>query len=834
MKARALLFYRLLVRPMLAEPLRTALTLLAVALGVGVVVAIESAGRAAVGSFRSSLESVAGEADYEITAAGGLPEELLAKLSRLPVPVSLAARLEGSGRLAPFGTPVRLVGADLIAEAAWGPVRGQELLEVLREPRSVWCGRAVAARAGQTVRLVVHDAALDYTVRGRLEGAGLDSTVLLDIAAAQEALRKPGRLDRIEVRLPESASPDVEGRLREALPEGVELRPAGTRKEENRKMLAAFRWNLRVLSYIALIVGAFLIYNTIAVSVLRRRAEIGLLRALGATRGQVGAAFLAESALFGALGAALGLLAGRLMADGALRLMASTVDTLYATSSPAPLSFDAAIVGLAFAVGLLVAVASALAPAIEAARVAPVEALARGRYHWERRLAVPRNLLGALALASAAGLASLGPPLGGKPVLGYLAAVLLIAATALAMPALIDAVARLNLARLAGVETLIALRGLRASLGRSSVLAGALATAAAMTIAVAVLVGSFRETVSLWLEQQLSADFYLQPAAAAGAGRDATLDPALADELARLEAVAEVERFRAYDISFNGLPAYLAGVETELARRRGKLRFLAGQDREAILARLGTGDYAVVSEPFSAKHGLRPGDRLRLALGGEAVEFQLLGTYYDYSNERGYVVVDREVLRRYLPDPAPTSLAVYLEEDADRAAARAAIEGASAGRQIRLIANRELREEALRIFDRTFAITWALEAIAVSVAVIGMAGALLALVIDRRREVALLRFLGAEGYQIRRLLVAEAAALGLLALAAGGALGTLLALILVFVVNKQSFGWTIQLHWPVGVLAATLGLVYLATLVSALYPARVAQQLNPIEVIHEE
>lgn len=834
MRARARLFYRLLVRPMIAEPLRTTLTLLAVALGVGVVVAIESAGRAAAGSFRSSLETVAGEADYEITAAGGLPEELLAKLARLPAPLSLAPRVEGSGRLAATGGPVRLVGMDLIAEAARVPVRGQELFEALREPQSIWCGRAVATQPGQAIRVVVHDVAREYTVRGLIEGAGLDSTLILDIGAAQEALRKPGRLDRIEVRLPESASPDVEARLREALPEGVLLRPAGARREENRKMLAAFRWNLRVLSYIALIVGAFLIYNTIAISVLRRRAEIGLLRALGATRGQVGAAFLAESALFGALGAALGLLAGRLMAEGALRLMASTVDTLYATSSPAPLSFDAAIVGLAFAVGILVAVASALAPAIEAARVAPVEALARGRYHWERRQAVRRNLVGAFALASAAGLASLGPPLGGKPVLGYLAAVLLIAATALAMPALIDAVARLNLARLAGVETLIALRGLRASLGRSAVLAGALATAAAMVIAVGILIGSFRETVSLWLEQQLAADFYLQPEAATGAERDATLDPALAAELARLDEIAEVERFRAYDISFNGLPAYLAAVETDLARRWGKLRFLGGQDREAILERLGTGNYAIASEPFASKHGLRPGDLLRLPLAGRAAEFELLGIYYDYSNERGYIVVDRDVLLGYLPDPAPTSLAVYLKAGADRTSARAAIERACAGREVRLISNRELREEALRIFDRTFAITWALEAIALSVAVIGMAGALLALVIDRRRELALLRFLGAAGAQIRRLLVAEAAALGLLALVAGSALGLLLALILIFVINKQSFGWTIQLHWPAGLLAAALGLVYLATLLAALYPARLAQKLNPIEVIHEE
>jgi putative ABC transport system permease protein len=832
-RARALVFVRLLVRPMLREPVRTALTVLAVALGVGVVVAIEAAGRAAVGSFRSSLETVAGKADYEITAAGGVPEGLLARLARLPLPLELAPRLEGSARLAAAGAPVHLVGVDLVAEAALVPVQGAEFLEAWRKPDSIWCGRAVCASPGERLRLVIHDSTHDYTVRGLLDGAELDFTLILDIAAAQEVLRKSGRLDRIEVRLLGPAPADLEAQLRKALPDGILLRPAGARREENQKMLAAFRWNLRVLSFIALIVGAFLIYNTIAVSVVRRRAEIGLLRALGATRAGVAAAFLAEGALFGGIGALVGLACGRLMAEGALRLIAATVETLYAAGAPASVRLDSGLLGLAFAVGIPTALASALAPALEAARVAPVEALAPGRYHWERRLAARRNLAVSAALAAAAAVASFGPPLGGRPVLGYLAALLLIAAMALSMPALIAAAARLKLAGLAGIEAQLALRSLRASLGRSSVLAGALATAVAMMIAVAVLVGSFRETVSVWLEQQLSADFYLQPASAAGAERDATLDAGLAAELARLDEVAEVERFRTYDISFNGLPAYLAGVETELARRRGKLRFLPGQNREAILARLGEGDYAIVSEPFSAKHSLRPGDRLRLPLAGRAAEFEVLGVYYDYSNERGYVVVDRAVLLGYLPDPAPTSLAIYLKDGADPAAARDAIARACHDRQVRLISSRNLLEEALGIFDRTFAITWALEAIAVSVAVIGMAGALLALVIDRRRELALVRFLGGTARQLRRLLVAEAAVLGLLGLLAGGALGLLLALILILI-NKQSFGWTIQLHWPVGLLAAALGLVYLATLAASLYPARVARKLNPVEVIHEE
>src|SRR6267154_2814970 len=196
--------------------------------------------------------------------------------------------------------------------------------------------------------------------------------------------------------------------------------------------------------------------------------------------------------------------------------------------------------------------------------------------------------------------------------------------------------------------------------------------------------------------------------------------------------------------------------------------------------------------------------------------------------------MDRDTMLRYLPDPAPSNLAIYLSPDAQPATVRAEIEKATAGHRVLMFSNRDLRTEAVRIFDRTFAITYALEAVAVIVAVMGIAGALIALVIDRRRELGLLRFLGASSRQIRKMILVEAGLLGLLANLAGFVLGYFLSLILVFVINKQSFGWTIRFHWPIAVLLAALSMVYAATVVSGLYPARVAVRLNPLEAIHEE
>jgi putative ABC transport system permease protein len=245
-------------------------------------------------------------------------------------------------------------------------------------------------------------------------------------------------------------------------------------------------------------------------------------------------------------------------------------------------------------------------------------------------------------------------------------------------------------------------------------------------------------------------------------------------------------------------------------------------------------DAAIISEPFSNKHRVHAGQSIKVPLGGRNVSLRIVDVYYDYASERGVIVIDRETLLRYLPDPAPSNLAVYVQQGANVDAVRQEIEFAAAGRNVLVFTDRDLRREAIRIFDRTFAITYALEAVAIFVAVMGIGGALLALVIDRRREFGLLRFMGAATGQLRKIILVEAGLLGVLANLVGLGLGFLLSLVLIFVINKQSFGWTIQFHWPVAVLVGALSAVYAATVVAGLYPARLATRLNPIEVIHEE
>jgi putative ABC transport system permease protein len=275
-------------------------------------------------------------------------------------------------------------------------------------------------------------------------------------------------------------------------------------------------------------------------------------------------------------------------------------------------------------------------------------------------------------------------------------------------------------------------------------------------------------------------------------------------------------------------------VDLQAPRGNHHSDFISGRSPEEVLEQLRGQQSVIVSEPFTYKHHVKTGDMLTLALGEKKAAFRIADVTYDYSSERGYILMDRDVMLRYLPDPTPSNLAIFLQPGTAIEMERAKIQEIAAGHHILMFSDKEIRGEAVRIFDRTFAITYALEAVAIVVAVMGIAGALIALVIDRRREFGLLRFLGASSSQLRKIILVEAGLLGLFATAAGFVLGYFLSLILVFVVNKQSFGWTIRFHWPVSVLLGALTVVYVATVLAGLYPARLAVRLNPLEVVHEE
>ena len=839
--ARAVLLFRLIVRPMVRDRARAFLTVSAVALGVAVIVAVDLAGDASMGSFRSSLESLQGSASYEITQVGGIPEAVYGELARLEEPLAFSPRIEGFALLLGTGEEVALFGVDLVGDTTFGETGSRprpDVSELIDVP-SVWVTASLGVSPGRTLPVVAGDRRMDLVVQGIIEPSGVRAGpfLLMDIALAQRLLARLGNLDRIYVHAPPGDERDWGARLAPHLPPAAAILPAGTRTDDNRRMLRAFRWNLRMMSYTTILVGAFLIYNTITAYVVRRRQQIGIARAVGASRSMVRAAFLIEGAVFGAIGAVAGLVLGRVLAVGAVEAVGGTVSSLYVSSTPGEIAFSPGTVATALVAGLGMSLLSAWWPAREAAGVAPTEAMARARLDYRVRTASWRSAVAALALVVLAAGSCFVPPVDRIPAGGYLAPILLAAACALVSPrlcAVVLAAAGRLLAPALGVIASVAARGLAASLGRTSVIVTAMAVAIGLVISMGVTVGSFRETVADWLESRLQADFYVSPVAEGGRGAASTMSEDVAARLVAVPGVVDVGRFRTYSVRYDGFPATLGLADVDLYRRHSGIDFFDGPAPETIWRALEAGESVIASELFSYRHGVQPGDTIRLALGSGPVELGVAGVFYDYSGERELLIGDRGALLAHLPDPRLSSAGVYLEPGADFEETRAALAQVLAGRGVEVTPTRAIRSQAIRIFDRTFAITWALVAIAMFVAILGMAEALLNLVFDRRSELALLRMHGASLGQIRRLVLVQAGLLGVLASLMGLALGAASSQVLLRVIHKQSFGWSLPLHWPWGFLAAVLGAIVVASVVAGLYPARIGARLVPVEVLRAE
>jgi len=819
-------FFRLarqfVLRPLRRDKLRSALTIISVALGVAVVIAVDLAGDAATGSFQSSMTSLVGKVDYEVTANGGVDERVMAKLTALPVNAQFAAVIE---------QPVSTIAKSSVTMFGVEPLTDPSVAIVSSETaeRFGW-------KTGDSVELRGRDRTAQFQVQKIAAGQSV-SWVAIDIAAAQQLLDSYGRIDRIEVTVDSGEdAATVERQIRAAAPATYDVSTPGARSEENQRMLRAFRWNLRILSYISLLVGAFLIYNTIAVSVVRRRAEIGILRAIGVSSRGVLSIFLGEAAMLGVIGSLAGIALGRLLASGIVGMISDTVNSIFITSAPGAVALSWTSVATAVATGTSVSVISALIPAREAARVAPAEAMRLEAREHEARLHVRRDLMVAAVAGIAALTLSQFGPIGGRPVLGYVATLCAVTATAMVSPAFVSAIIRMlrsPLTRIPGAAGLIAGRSLSASLARTSIVVTALATAIAMMISVGIMVASFRETVQVWLEHQLRADIYLRAAGQPTAGIFPPLAPEVPAIIAQTPGVEDSDVFHAFTFQYQGEQATFGAGDSDIVRRKKTLRFLSG-DSDSILRSLPNQDRVMVSEPFANKHGVHTGDVLHIALGDRNVAFTVAGVYYDYSSDRGFIMADNTTLAKYLPQQPATNIAVYVAPGANANQTRRDLESRLAAFPVAIAPNETLRRGAVEVFDRTFAVTWALEAIAIVVAMLGTANSLLALVLDRRREIGLIRYLGADNRQIRRMVLTEAGLVGLLAAGLGLMLGAALSLELIYVINKQSFGWTIQFHPPLVLLAGALLLVWIFTIAAGVYPARFAARLQPAEAVHEE
>ena len=843
-----------------ANKLRTAVTIIAVALGVAIALSVDLANTTAVSSFASSVNVISSHVNLQVLGLGhGFDERTILRVQAVPGVDYASPTIEDSITIgarvgdAFSGEILRVLGVDLLrpvpGSAAFttpgGVATGTQPVDpwVLVNGHGAFVSPRVAAahhwQAGSDFTALAGDRVVHLRVAAVLPAgiAGIDSSVIfVDIATAQEVFNKVGKLDRIDCIVDPDHVAAVAAAVQRVLPPGVRAIEPKVRTSEIMRMLRSFQLNLEALSYIALLVGMYLIYNTVAISVVQRRPEIGTLRALGVRRGQILRTFLAEGALFGTIGSLVGLVLGCVLANFSVAAVSKTVDTLYVSSHADRVVYDPLVLLKALIVGIVVACISSLVPAIEAAGTPP--AIAMRAQGYERKLpflARRTSIAGALLLLVAYAFTFL-PAIDDVPLFGYAAGLLIIFAGSLFAPLAIEGLSRCARALLGSRSAAgeLAAANLGSSPVRNSVAVASLMIAIAMTVAVAILIGSFRTTVVAWADDTLKADIFVKPLGLGDASADATFSPSVATTIARLPGVDSVDVFRGLTVPFRGRITNIGATNLASFASRNKVRYIGYVDSAAIARQLPNSKRVLISEPFATKFGLDTGQTFTFDTPSGPTVFTVAAVYNDYSSDAGVVLMDLGTFQRIYHDSSINSIAVYAKPGTDLVKLRDRIVRSALPLRIDSETTRELRTLVIKIFDRTFAITYALYVISITIAVLGVVSTLFALVLERRREIGLLRYLGLRARDVRRMVYFEAAFIGILGGVSGVVVGVLLALLLIFVINRQAFGWLIELHMPYDFLAEAVVLVVVAALLAGMYPARVAARIRTTEAVRSE
>jgi putative ABC transport system permease protein len=836
------------------HPWQLALSVLGVALGVAVVVSIDLANESAERAFGLGMEAVSGRATHQIVAGErGIDESVYVALRVELGLQEVAPVVTGSLSVAGQGLLLRVLGIDPFAES---PIRARfgamfeagdvPLSAFLVEPGTGVLAASTAERLGiapgddlavrtgtrrQTLRLV----GLLRADTAR-EQQALGDLLVVDISVAQELFGLEGRLSHIDLVIPDGADEQpwldlVETRL----PPGATIQTAAARTQAMASMTRAFRLNLTALSLLALLVGMFLIYNAMMFAVVQRRTQIGILRALGATRRQIALAILGEAAAVGLVGTAAGILMGIVLGSGLVHLVTTTINDLYFVLSVTRLDLSPVSLAKGAALGVGATLLSALVPALEATSSSPRIALGRSTLEdrW-RRGAWFAVGAGALLLAAGAALIGLTERSLTAGFVAMLALVLGFASFAPALTVLLIAVLRPAVCRAAGVLGAMATRGVVSSLSRTGVAIAALMTAVAVTVCVGVMIDSFRQTVVRWLSSALVADVYVSPPDRTVGRSGLGLDDDLAATLMAVpgaSAAASVRSVYVPEIGGQTTRLIVLGVDDD---SKPVYEILDGSFEE-IWPGFSTGQGVLVSEPYSRWTGVASGDQVVFLTDRGERSYPVLGVYRDYATERGVVAMHRSAYLLSWDDPGLTAIAFFVQPGYDIETFMAGlIDAAAPKHEILVQSNRAIREEAIAVFDRTFTITAVLRLLAVIVAFVGVLSALMALQLERMREFGVLRAIGLTPGQVWGLVIIQSGLMGLVAGLLSLPVGLVLAWVMIHIINVRAFGWTLSMTVNPVLLAQAVAVSIGASVLAGLYPSHKLAKASPALALREE
>ncbi len=822
------------------RPFQYVLFIVGIALGVAMMVSIDLANGSASRAFALSTDAIAGKTTHRIVGGpAGIDEEIYRQL-RTDLGYTLSAPVvEGTVLSEALGEiPYTLVGIDSFAEPPFRSYLGGEagsgaqLGAFITTPNAVLISAEIAAAQNldlnDTIPLEIAGRSFDASIVGLIEPAddltrrGLQGLIFTDISSAQEMFGRAGKLSRIDLIAENDAALEP---IRDLLPAGVQIEEAAARGNAIQQMTAAFELNLTALSLLALVVGMFLIYNTVTFSVVQRRPLFGILRALGVTGGQLATLILSEAAVLGLIGSIIGLIVGIFLGRAMVGLVTQTINDLYFTVTVRSITVPPITVLKGLFIGMSAAILASIPPALEAMQTAPSTIMRRSTLESRIHRLLP-YFVGGWAILAIAGALMLWSNVGGLVVaFGGLFAVLF--AFALVTPPvtvwLMNAIQPM-MERWGGAIGRMAPRDITRSLSRTSVAIAALMTAVSVIIGVSIMIGSFRQTVVQWLDQTLQADIYISPPSISSTTIEGTLDPA-AIEIARthpdVELAITARNVSVFAPNFER-SVNLAAIEGDIARGNRPFKWIANGGTEAdAMAALEAGEGIIISEPLQRRENLSvPPEPITLLTEQGEREFPVVAVFYDYTSDQGYIWVGSETYERLWNDTTKSTIALFAKAGANIDQIVADLQTQIAPIQtLEIRSNAALRQVSIEIFDRTFAITAALRLLATVVAFIGVLSALMSLQLERSRELATLRATGMTTRQLWQLTLLETGLMGAVAGLIAIPTGYALAWVLIYVINVRSFGWTLQLFLQPSYFVNALLVAIVAALLAGIYPS---------------
>ena len=815
--------------------MRTLLAALAIALGVALGYAVQLINQAAINELEQGVQALSGDADLVVRGPrSGFDEALYPFLARMRGVAVASPAVEVEAKLAGRDETLRIVGIDVFRAGFVQPAlvaTSADRLELLR-PDALFLTpaamRGLATMPGDVIRVQAGLSEVPLRVAGELEGAPSQPLAVMDIAGAQAAFDRLGRITRIDVRL----APGVDvvafaDALRQRLPPGVNAARPETTLAASAGLSRSYRVNLDVLALVALFTGGLLVFSTQALSVVRRRAQFALLRVLGMTRRRLTLLIVAEGVLIGAAGSALGLVAGLAMAQFAVQWTGGDLGSGFFRGVVPSLSLDPAALALFFLLGVAAAMLGSAVPALEASRAPPAQALKAG--DEERAFIRLRSPWPGLAVMAAGAAATLAPPVAGLPLAGYVSIALLLVGTLMLLPR-VAAAALWSLPAPRVPAPALAFAQLRGAPGQTSVSLAAIVASVSLMVSMAIMVASFRDSLDAWLDRILPADLYVR---AAAGGDTAFLGSDAQAAIVGLPGVRRADFLREQQLALDPTRARVVLQARSIDRDdpARSLPLLAAPLRVPP----GAPQPVWVNEAAADLYGFAQGAVIALPIDGKSLSFTVAGVWRDYGRPQGAIAMER---RRYVDltgDVNATGGALWLAPGADRASVEAAIRrDVAGGAHLDIASPGEIRDISLHVFDRTFAVTYALEIAAVVIGLVGLSSSFGALVLARRREFGVLRHLGMTRRQVGAMLATEGFVVSGIGLVVGLALGFVISLILIHVVNRQSFHWGMELSLPWGALAGFAVVVLLLSTLTALASGRQAMDVDVVRAVKDD